>query len=87
MEKISSWRLGERTVGGQSNRGNHKKSELGWKEQAEVVGGTREEAEGTETSSGAGSDSGEDLKRASATTFWMPGTCTTELVNSARWAR
>ena len=45
---------------------------------AEGIGGTREEAEGMEISSGAG------LERASATRFSMPGTCTTELVNSAR---
>ena len=40
-------------------------------------GDTREEAVGTEIGSG----SGDGLERASATAFWMPGICTTELVN------
>ena len=44
--------------------------------------GAREEAEGTEMGSGADLGSGEGLERASATTFSMPETCTTELVNS-----
>ena len=48
---------------------------------------TREEAVGMETDPGKGSGSGEGLKRASATRFSMPGTCTTELVNSAKFGR
>ena len=50
----------------------------------EGSGVTREEAVEIETGSGTGSGTGEGLERASATTFSISGTCTIELVNSAK---